>query len=137
MTVEEAIKELRRQRSMMGVPASSEAILMAILALEKESQSEQADKNSSSEDIYKHNINLVNMKGARDEFINGLYNIVEPNNIPELIDLYDMLSTKYNLSDTIIARLDEAHIDLYKPGDYKYNNGVDAAIRIILDSNRF
>ncbi len=49
MTVEEAIKELRRQRSMMGVPASTEAILMAILALEKEKepQPEQADKDSS------------------------------------------------------------------------------------------
>ena len=49
MTVEEAIKELRRQRSMMGVPASAEAILMAILALEKEKepQPEQADKDSS------------------------------------------------------------------------------------------
>ena len=145
MTIREAIMELERQQVMKAVlPASAEAIQMAISALEKEtqleqkeSQSEQANKNSSSEDIYKHNINLVNMKNARDEFINGLYNIVEPNNIPELIDLYDMLSTKYNLGDTIIARLDEAHIDLYKPGDYKYNNGVDAAIRIILDSNRF
>lgn len=135
MTVQEAIMELKMQRVL---PESTKAaIQMAISALEKESQSEQADKNSSSEDIYKHNINLVNMKGARDEFINGLYNIVEPNNIPELIDLYDMLSTKYNLSDTIIAKLDQAHIDLYKEGDYKYNNGVDAAIRIILDSNRF
>ena len=135
MTIEEAIKELRRQQSMMGVPASAEAILMAISALEKEFQSKQVDKNLSSQDMYKHNINLVNMKNARDEFINGLYNIVEPNNIPELINLYDMLSTKHNLGDTIIAKLDQAHIDLYKEGDYKYNNGVDAAIRIILDSN--
>lgn len=122
---------------MMGVPASPKAIQMAISALEKESQSEQVEKNPSSQDMYKHNINLVNMKSARDEFINSLYNIVKPNNIPELIDLYDMLLTKYNLGDTFIARLDEAHIDLYKEGDYKYNNGVDAAIRIILDSNRF
>ena len=49
MTVEEAIKELRRQRSMMGVPASTEAVLMAILALEKEKEQVLQEAKTSSE----------------------------------------------------------------------------------------
>ena len=52
MTVEEAIKELRRQRSMMGVPASTEAVLMAILALEKEKEPAlQEAKTSSNKNV--------------------------------------------------------------------------------------
>ena len=49
MTVEEAIKELRQQQRWELQTASTEAIRMAISALEKEKepQPEQADKSSS------------------------------------------------------------------------------------------
>ena len=79
MTVEEAIKELRRQRSMMGVPASAEAVLMAILALEKEKepQPEQADKDSSKNNsIYNDNTKLKICQEVID------------NQIGELVDYY-------------------------------------------------
>ena len=48
MTVEEAIKELRRQQSMMGVPASAEAIQTAISALEKEKEPALQEAEASS-----------------------------------------------------------------------------------------
>ena len=48
MTVKEAIKELRRQQSMMGVPASAEAIQMAISALEKEKELALQEAKTSS-----------------------------------------------------------------------------------------
>ena len=52
MTVEGAIKELRSQQSMMGVPASAEAILMAISALEKEKEPAlQEAKTSSNKNV--------------------------------------------------------------------------------------
>ena len=52
MTVEGAIKELRRQQSMMGVPASAEAIQMAISALEKEKEPALQEAKTSSNNNY-------------------------------------------------------------------------------------
>ena len=80
MTVEEAIKELRRQRSMMGVPASTEAVLMAISALEreKEPQPEQADKDSSKN-------NSIDNDNTRLKICQDIID----KQIKEILDYYD------------------------------------------------
>ena len=79
MTVEEAIKELRRQRSMMGVPASAEAILMAILALEKEKEPAPQEAETSS---------LKNNSIDNDNIKLKICQEVIDNQIGELVDYY-------------------------------------------------
>ena len=87
MTVEEAIKELRRQRSMMGVPASSEAILMAILALEKEkepapqkaetslSKNNSIDNDNTKSKECQEDIDVIKKLFDMDLFLGGKTNV--------------------------------------------------------------
>ena len=80
MTVEEAIKELRRQQSMMGVPASAEAILMAISALEKEKEPAPQEAETSSNQnvsIKNDNTKLKECQGIIDDIV------------ADLLDYYD------------------------------------------------
>lgn len=86
MTVEEAIKELRRQRSMMGVPASAEAILMAILALEKEKEPAPQEAETSSNN--NNSINNYNIK------LNICQDIIDKQ-IVELADYYNNQISDY------------------------------------------
>lgn len=75
MTVEEAIKELRRQQSMMGVPASAEAIQIAISALGKEKERAlQEAKTSSNQNVSIKNDNtkLKECQEVIDEVANKL-----------------------------------------------------------------
>ena len=67
MTVEGAIKELRRQRSMMGVPASSEAILMAISALEKEKEPALQEAKTSSNKNYSNKNDNTKLKECQED----------------------------------------------------------------------
>ncbi len=83
MTVEEAIKELRRQRSMMGVPASTEAVLMAILALEKEKEPAPQKAETSSNKNYPIKDDNTKLKECQE---------IIGRNIEELVIYHDQLS---------------------------------------------
>ena len=66
MTVEEAIRELRRQRSMMGAPASAEAIQMAISALEKEKEPAPQEAETSSNKNYSNKNDNTKLKECQE-----------------------------------------------------------------------
>ncbi len=79
MTVEEAIKELRRQQSMMGVPASPKAIQMSISALEKEKEPAPQEAETSSNNNCSIKNDNIKLKICQE---------VIDNQIGELVDYY-------------------------------------------------
>lgn len=42
----------------------------------------------------------------------------------------DAQPTAYDV-DKVVEHLENEHINCYRPGDYKYNNGIDKAIEIV------
>ena len=93
MTVKEAIKELRRQRSMMGVPASAEAILMAILALEKEKEPAPQEAETSSKSNTSIKDDNTKLKECQEDI----------DVIKKLFDVNSFLSGKTNVWCTLTS----------------------------------
>ena len=77
MTVEEAIKELRRQRSIMGVPASPKAIQIAISALEKEKEPAPQEAETSSNKNYSNKNDNTKLKECQEVIEEQLESLIK------------------------------------------------------------